>query len=43
MQMTQVMITSLSYFEVSGYDFVYVNHPSNKTRGGTGILVKSSI
>lgn len=35
--------TSLTYFYIRGYKWLFTNHPDNKGHGGSGILIKNSL
>ena len=40
---SETHLTSRSYVKISGYDFVYTNHPDNKAHAGAGLFIRSTI
>ena len=43
MLISETHFTDKNYLKVNGYNFYHTQHPSEKTHGGTGIIIKSSI
>ena len=43
MLISETHFTDKNYLKVNGYNFYHTQHPSEKTHGCTGIIIKSSI
>ncbi|CAG9583365.1 unnamed protein product [Danaus chrysippus] len=40
---SETHFTSKSYFRIPGYNMHHTNHPDNKARGGSAMLIRSDI
>ena len=43
MLISETHFTDKNYLKINGYNFYHIQHPSGKSHGGTGIIIKTSI